>query len=188
MRRLFIIPIALLLIQIGIVQSGDTQCTEISPKTAQTDTFILEYTDIPKRYKTPLSNHLYDYLARLCKESNLPIENMLALIKIESDFEPDLISKTNDWGLCQINACNHRRLRETLGVTDFLDPYQNIQCGVFLIAELQNKYNETDFNKTLMRYNLGETGAMRRFDKGIYETHYTRKWNIAMKELMNCGE
>lgn len=123
----------------------------------------------------------YEYLTDTCNRYGVEADNMLALIKIESDFNPNLISRTNDWGLCQINVCNHERLKKELGITDFLDPYQSIECGVFLIAELENKYKEADFNKTLMRYNLGETGAKRLFNKGIYETHYTKKHAIALE-------
>lgn len=139
--------------------------------------------ELPTENKNASLPCFYEYLTDACNRYGVDADNMLALIKIESDFNPKLISKTNDYGLMQINICNHARLRKELGITDFLDPYQSIECGVFLIAELENKYKETDFNKTLMRYNLGEAGARKKFNKGIYETAYTKKHKIALEGM-----
>ena len=62
---------------------------------------------------------------------------------------------------------------DTLGVTDFTDPYQNIRAGVFVLRKLFERYQDT--NMVLMAYNMGEDGAARLWEKGIYSTDYTEK-------------
>ena len=80
------------------------------------------------------------------------------------------MSGTNDYGLMQINKCNHVWLEETFGVTDFLDKVQNIRAGVFVLRKLFEEY--TDPNLVLMAYNMGSTGAENLWNKGIYSTPY----------------
>lgn len=96
----------------------------------------------------------------------------MALIQHESSFDPNVISNTNDYGYMQINAINHDWLTETIGVTDYTDPYQNIRAGVFVLRKLFERYQDTDM--VLMAYNMGENGASRLWEKGIFETDYTQ--------------
>lgn len=125
-------------------------------------------------YDVPLSTDLQEYIRELCNEKNVPMELVLAIIDIESSFTPDVISTTNDFGLMQINACNHETLTENLGITDFLDPYQNAKCGIYIIASHLQE-TDGDIALALMRYNCGATGAKRLWDKGVYSTNYTKK-------------
>lgn len=98
---------------------------------------------------------------------------VMGLIEQESSFNPNVISSTNDYGLMQINTVNHEWLQEKLGITDFLDPYQNTRSGIYILRTLFEKYQDTA--KVLMAYNMGEDGAKKLWDKGIYDTTYTQK-------------
>lgn len=97
---------------------------------------------------------------------------VLAIISKESAFMPDGISSTNDYGLMQINACNHEWLTEELGITDFIDPYENIKAGLFILRGLFEKYDST--SKVLMAYNMGENGASKLWEQGIFESNYSK--------------
>ena len=97
---------------------------------------------------------------------------VLAIISKESGFTPDGISSTNDYGLMQINACNHEWLTEELGITDFIDPYENIKAGLFILRGLFEKYDST--SKVLMAYNMGESGASKLWEQGIFESNYSK--------------
>lgn len=97
---------------------------------------------------------------------------VMALMQHESNFRSDVISNTNDYGLMQINKMNHEYLAGALGITDFLDPYQNIRAGMFTLRKLFERYQDT--NMVLMAYNMGENSATRLWGKGIYETNYSR--------------
>lgn len=97
---------------------------------------------------------------------------VLAIISKGSAFMPDGISSTNDYGLMQINACNHEWLTEELGITDFIDPYENIKAGLFILRGLFEKYDST--SKVLMAYNMGENGASKLWEQGIFESNYSK--------------
>lgn len=106
----------------------------------------------------------------LCKAYDLDWTLVMGLMQKESSFKSDIISASNDYGLMQINKCNHSWLKETLGVTDFLDKEQNIRAGVFVLRKLFEEYKEPKM--VLMAYNMGATGAAKLWDKGIYTTSY----------------
>lgn len=124
-------------------------------------------------FDVPLSYGLQDWIRVLCEENEVPMALAIAIIDQESDFRADLISGTNDYGIMQINACNHEEMVELFGITDFLDPYQNVQCGIYIIGTHLQK-TEGDVELALMRYNNGATGARRLWDEGIYSTKYSR--------------
>lgn len=120
-----------------------------------------------------MDKDLQDFIYCLSYGYGIDYTLVMGLIEQESSFDSNNISKTNDYGLMQINTINHKWLKETLGITDFLDPYQNTRAGVYILRNLFDKYQDTA--KVLMAYNLGETNAKKLWDKGIYETGYTKK-------------
>ena len=97
----------------------------------------------------------------------------MALIQHETNFEAGAISSTDDYGLMQINSVNHTYLAEELGITDFLDPYENVKAGMFILRKLFEKYDTPE--KVLMAYNMGETGAARLWEQGIFEVNYSKE-------------
>lgn len=125
----------------------------------------------PLDCKMPEEQQEFTYY--LCTGYNIDFTLVMALIQNESSFDPAVISKTNDYGYMQINQINHQWLTDTLGVTDFTDPYQNIRAGVFVLRKLFERYQDT--NMVLMAYNMGEDGAARLWEKGVYSTDYTEK-------------
>jgi len=141
----------------------------------------------PEIYNVPLDAALQRYTYNLCVDYEIeeyyPL--VLAVMWRESEFVPTLISKTNDYGLMQINKINHEWLSEKLGITDFLDEEQNIHAGVFMLSLYLHKYEDID--KALMAYNMGEAGAKKRWDAGIYSTNYTRTTRERL-ELILSGE
>ena len=120
-----------------------------------------------------MDEDLQEFIYSLSYGYGIDYTLVMGLIEQESSFDSNIISKTNDYGLMQINTINHEWLKESLGITDFLDPYQNTRAGVYILRNLFEKYQDTE--KVLMAYNMGETGARKLWDKGIYETGYTQK-------------
>ena len=135
-------------------------------------------------YDCPLDHDLQDYIRELCIENDVPMDLVIAMISVESSFRPNVVSGTSDYGLMQINKINHEWLSEEYGITDFLDPYQNVFCGITIIAGHLEK-TDGDIALALMRYNCGATGAKRLWDKGIYSTSYTEKILAAMEVYGN---
>ncbi len=145
-------------------ESGKTQSSKAEPKTAK---------QASRYYDVPLSNDLQDLIFTECKSKKVPVDLVVALIDVESDFNPKLVSETNDYGLMQINICHKDFLQKTLQITDLLDEKQNIKAGVYMLSGIVNKYR--DVNQALMVYNCGESGAKKLWNNGIYSTNYSKK-------------
>lgn len=158
----------------------------ISPTKADTVT-VYKYKSVPK-YKTdklpktvsnyyfdiPLSHSLQDFIYEICADEEVPITLILAMIETESNFNPEIISKTNDYGLLQINKVNHEWLKKSYRTADMLNPYQNVYCGIKIIGTFVKKY-KGDINKALMAYNMGDYGAKKAWQNGIKSTRYSEK-------------
>ena len=129
-------------------------------------------------YDVPLSEELQRYTQDVCEEYGVSYPLVIALMKKESEFLPDTISATNDYGIMQINQGNHEWLEGELGITDWFDPRQNILAGVYVLSQL-NGYE--DVHQILMCYNCGPSGAKKLWAEGIYTTAYSR----AVVEIMD---
>lgn len=88
---------------------------------------------------------------------------------------------TTDYGLMQINSCNHEWLKKELGITDFYDIKQNIHCGVFMIADLMSRHD--NLHTVLMAYNMGERRTKELHREGVYTSKYSRKVMKAYEKL-----
>lgn len=121
----------------------------------------------------PMDEDLQEFSFYLSKAYNIDFTLVMGLIQQESGFRADVISGSNDYGLMQINEINHPYITETLGITDFLEPYNNVRSGMFILRKLFEKYETPE--KALMAYNMGETGASRLWEQGIFETNYSKK-------------
>ena len=128
----------------------------------------------PTYYDIPLSKDLQLYTYNRCVEYGIPehYELILAMMWQESNYTPDIISATDDYGIMQINACNHEWLSDLLGTTNFLDVYQNIDAGTYIISKMLLRYG--DEHKALMAYNMGEHGASLNWQAGNYTSKYSR--------------
>jgi hypothetical protein len=120
----------------------------------------------------PLDKNLQEFIFYLSAGYNMDFTFIMAVIQQESQYNADAVSKSNDYGLMQINEVNHPYITETLGVTDFLDPYENVRAGMFILRKLFEKYETPE--KVLMAYNIGETGAGILWKQGIFETNYSK--------------
>lgn len=123
-------------------------------------------------YDVPLSHSLQRYIYEICTDEEVPVSLIIAMIDYESNFNPEIVSDTDDYGLLQINKINHETLKEQYKAADMLDPYQNVFCGVKVIGSYIKAY-DGDYNKALMAYNMGEYGAKKAWKDGIKSTSYS---------------
>lgn len=131
----------------------------------------------------PMDEDLQEFVFCLSAAYEMDFTFVMALIQQESNFQSDAVSTTNDYGLMQINEANHSYITEMLGVTDFLDPYENVRGGMFLLRKLFEKYETPE--KVLMAYNMGETGAGIIWKQGIFETNYSKSV-LQIQQEMNA--
>lgn len=129
----------------------------------------------------PMDKDLQEFIFYLSQAYEMDFTFVMALIQHESNFNADLVSATNDYGLMQINEINHSYLKEQLGMTDFTEPYDNVRAGMFILRKLFEKYESPE--KVLMAYNMGETGASRLWEQGIFEINYSKSVLQIQREL-----
>ena len=175
-----VLIIALLMVAGAEINDGVTEpaTTEPSPAATRQWTSLVpepgsksDKASKVRYYNIPLADELQEYTFILCAENNLDYEMVLAVMKRESDYREKVISKTNDYGLMQINRINHEWLQEELGINDFLEAEQNIRAGIHILAGLSEKYD--DPHKVLMAYKFGETGARKLWAEGITSCRYS---------------
>lgn len=159
---------------------------EALPPQAPAPEIIILAVDTPRAplwpaYDVPLCENLQWWAYETSKASNVPYTLTLAVMWRESNFNSKLISSTRDYGLMQINVCNHARLADEYNLVDMLDPFQNITAGVYMLAEKLD-FSEGDIEYALLAYNLGNTGAKRARANGVYSTKYTRAILAKMAE------
>lgn len=152
--------------------------------TAYTGVHLELYAKSPPRYFTgTLDEALQDYIWSLCCSYDIAehYELVYAIIKKESNFNPEAVSTTGDYGLMQINKCNHAWLADTLNLTPvygdtlesiFISSYNNVLAGIHILAPLLHKYDVSD---ALMAYNMGVAGARRLWENGIHSTVYSEQ-------------
>lgn len=116
---------------------------------------------------TDWQDYLYNKLCEYGYENRFKL--MVALIYHESQFNPDAISSSNDYGLCQINASNHSFLSAKLGITNFLDPYQSIDCGVYMFVQCLETSDNVE--SALVKYNQGHSSSnsSTSYSRGVFE-------------------
>lgn len=123
----------------------------------------------PPRIDCRLDDATQQMILERCEELDLDFAFVMAVIFRESSFRVNADSGSSV-GLMQINRINHEWLSEELGITDFFDPEQNVKAGTYMLRQLFEKYE--DAGMVLMAYNMGESGARKLWNKGIYVTDY----------------
>lgn len=160
-------------------EKSPTEPVETAPEEEQAETAVTRSEAITEDesvdyFDVPLSESLQSYIYELAEEYDIPAALIIAVIDQESQFDSDSISATNDYGLMQINEINFGWLQEHFGSTiDFLDPFQNVEAGTYMLSELYHKYPES-IHLALMAYNMGEGGARKQWESGVYSSDYSR--------------
>lgn len=118
-----------------------------------------------------LDHDLQVTMQACCEEYGVPYALALAVADVESRFDPDAASSTNDYGLMQINQVNHGWLLEQ-GI-DPMTPAGNIEAGVLFLSDYLTAYGDPEL--AVMAYNCGPSGAQNLWAAGTYSTDHSRK-------------
>ncbi|MEG1753691.1 MAG: transglycosylase SLT domain-containing protein [Christensenella sp.] len=129
----------------------------------------------------PLNAELINAVVAACDRYSVPLELALAVMEVESAYQTDAVNGACV-GLYQINTEYLTAYTDALGITDILEPVQNIESGVWYLEQLLGKHEEVDL--ALMHYNLGNK-ADRLWREGVCNTKYTDKVNAAWKRLLD---
>jgi soluble lytic murein transglycosylase-like protein len=107
----------------------------------------------PARYRR--YDGLIDEAARLYQ---LPETFLRAVMRVESDFNPTVVSRTGAMGLMQLMPKTAR----SMGVSDPFDARQNVLGGARYLRILANRF-KGDLVLTVAAYNAGE-GAVEKYN------------------------
>ena len=118
----------------------------------------------PARYSR--YNGLIGEAARLYQ---LPESFIRAVMRVESDFNPTVVSRAGAMGLMQLMP----RTARSMGVSDPFDARQNIHGGARYLRILANRF-KGDLVLTVAAYNAGE-GAVEKY-KGIPPYKETQRY------------
>lgn len=123
-------------------------------------------------YDIPLDDELQDYIIETSEERGVDPAIIIAMIERESQFDIDVIGdRGKAFGLMQIHPRWHSDRMEKLGVTDLLDPYQNVTVGIDIMAELLDGGESVEW--ALMAYNGGYAHANRHIEAGTLSGYAT---------------
>jgi soluble lytic murein transglycosylase-like protein len=98
-------------------------------------------------------------IGRNASENGVPASLVDAVIRVESNYEPDKRGKAGEIGLMQIKLGTARALGYSGTASDLFDPHANIQFGTRYLA-LAYRLSGGDTCGTILRYNAGH-GAKR---------------------------
>ena len=127
---------------------------EVQEETQSQEAEPVAVTEQAPLYDVPLSDDLQLYISRLCDQYGVDMSLVLAIIGQESNYNAGALGDGgNSIGLMQIQPQHHQKQMDRLGMTDLMDPYQNVTIGIDLLAELIDKNNGTEWAVTA--YNAG---------------------------------
>ena len=162
---------------------------ETSPSRAQIYQFIspdgvIHFTNVPTdpRYRrmgksrsllmSRSSMEIQKSILSAARQKNLDPALINAVIKVESDFDPQAVSKAGAMGLMQLMPATAATLR----VRDPFDPHENIAAGTRHLSDLLNRF-DGNLTLALAAYHAGES-RVRRYGTipPIEQTHrYVKK-------------
>lgn len=130
-----VLAVLIILQNAGVIAAAEEPAPEpvimtaVTPPTVTAEPWV--------RYDVPLEDELQQYIGQVCREYGVPTEIVMAIIDMESDYQPDRIGDGGrSYGLMQIYAAQHTERCVELGAVNLLDPRQNILTGVDFLAEL----------------------------------------------------
>ncbi len=132
-----------------------------------------------QRDRSPDRFDRYDaHLREAARLYQLPCAFLRAVVYIESDFDPNVVSVDGAMGLMQLMPFTAERM----GVTNPYDPRQSIMGGARFLRILANQWRG-DLVLTLASYNAG-AGAVERYN-GVPPYSETRRYVNRVIDLYN---
>lgn len=125
-----------------------------------------------------------EYVSKYSKEYGVDEKLIYALIKAESNFNPDAISNSNAKGLMQLMYATANEVASKSGVQlteeNILEPDVNINLGTKYISNLLEKYDCVEV--ALAAYNAGSGNVDKWIKNGIIKSDGSDIENIPYKE------
>jgi soluble lytic murein transglycosylase-like protein len=125
---------------------------------------------IPPSDRSPERYSRYDrHISEAATLYHIPVPLVRAVIKVESDYDPRVVSRAGAQGLMQLMP----QVSRGMGVTDVFDPRQNVFGGSRFLRVLANEWSG-DLVLTIAAYHAG-SGAVKKYG-GIPPYSTTQKY------------
>lgn len=127
---------------------------------------------VPATDTSPERFHRYDAIIQEASELyKIPVPLIRAVIKVESDYDPRVVSSMDCKGLMQV----HPQVEIDMGAQgDIFDPRTNIMTGTRLLRWLANRL-DGDLVLTIAGYHAG-LGSLARYGYTVPPYAYTRQY------------
>jgi hypothetical protein len=127
---------------------------------------------ITSKDHSPERFHRYDeYIYEASQLYHIPVPLIRAVIKVESDYDPRVVSSMDCKGLMQV----HPDVEVDMGVVgDVFDPRTNIMTGTRLLRWLANRV-DGDLVLTIAGYHAG-LGSLAKYGYTVPPYEYTRQY------------
>jgi soluble lytic murein transglycosylase-like protein len=121
---------------------------------------------------SPERFHRYDqYIYEASQLYRIPVSLIRAVIKVESDYDPHVVSSMDCKGLMQV----HPDVEVDMGATgDIFEPRENIMTGTRLLRWLANRV-DGDLVLTIAGYHAG-LGSLAKYGYTVPPYAYTRQY------------
>lgn len=126
---------------------------------------------VPSRDRSPERFERYDdFIYEAASLYQLPVPLIRAVIKVESDYDPRVVSVFGARGLMQLMPA----VVKDMGVHNVHDPRENILGGTRLLRILANRY-DGDLVLTIAAYHAG-VGSLAKYGDTVPPYQHTRKY------------
>lgn len=126
---------------------------------------------VPAADRSPDRFHRFDeFIYEAAELYRIPVPLIRAVIKTESDYDPNVVSRMDAKGLMQLMPA----VVEDMGVRDVWDPRENILGGTRLLRWLANRY-EGDLTLTIAGYHAGP-GSLAKYGNKVPPYQRTQQY------------
>ncbi len=126
---------------------------------------------VPSRDRSPERYSRYDaYIFEASELYKIPVALIRAVIHVESDYDPRVVSSMGARGLMQIMP----EVEVDMGISEVFDPRMNILGGTRLLRWLANRY-DGDLVLTIAGYHAG-AGSLKKYGNTVPPYKNTRKY------------
>lgn len=126
---------------------------------------------VPSRDSSPDRFTRYDeFILEAAELYKIPVPLIRAVIKVESDYDPRVVSSMGARGLMQLMP----EVVADMGVRNVHDPRENILGGTRLLRVLANRY-QGDLVLTIAAYHAG-MGSLQKYKNTVPPYENTRKY------------
>lgn len=156
--------------------------TIVNPNTASANSSLKGF---KYNSKVPMPKAHQEYLYKKTKERGLDYKETLAVIKVESSFNPKEYY-VNCYGYFQVWKGSHKDFAKALKTKNKpFDPYVNINWGTYELSNLTKHFKKQGLKGTKLR-----EAVLSAYNKGLYgykksgkATSYINKNDKALKQI-----